>query len=79
MDALLATPDRNSAQGRRDYALLLFLYNTGARADEVARLGVADLRLAHAPSKDHSSVQIHGKGNKLFVHLLNSVLVFGGK
>jgi integrase/recombinase XerD len=65
MDALLAAPDRNSAQGRRDYALLLFLYNTGARADEAAQLSVADLRLAHAPRRDHSSVQIRGKGNKV--------------
>ena len=65
MDALLAAPDRNFAQGRRDYALLLFLYNTGARADEAAQLSVGDLRLAHAPNKDHSSVQIHGKGGKL--------------
>lgn len=65
MDALLAAPDRNSAQGRRDYALLLFLYNTGARADEAAQLSVGDLRLAHAPRRDHSSVQIRGKGNKV--------------
>ena len=65
MDALLAAPDRNSAQGRRDYALLLFLYNTGARADEAAQLSVGDLRLAHVPHRDHSSVQIRGKGNKI--------------
>jgi len=65
MDALLAAPDRNLAQGRRDYTLLLFLYNTGARADEAAQLSVGDLRLAHAPSRDHSSVQIRGKGNKI--------------
>lgn len=65
MDALLAAPDRNSAQGRRDYVLLLFLYNTGARSNEAAQLRVADLHLAGAPSKDHSSVKIHGKGNKL--------------
>ena len=65
MDALLAAPDRNSAQGRRDYALLLFLYNAGARADEAAQLRVGDLRLAHTPHRDHSSVQIRGKGNKL--------------
>jgi site-specific recombinase XerD len=65
MDALLAAPDRNSSQGRRDYVLLLFLYNTGARADEAAQLNVGDLRLAHAPRRDHSSVQIRGKGNKL--------------
>ena len=65
MDALLAAPDRNTALGRRDYVLLLFLYNTGARADEAAQLNVGDLRLAHAPRRDHSSVQICGKGNKL--------------
>src|SRR2546425_540651 len=64
MDALLSAPDRTSTQGRRDYALLLFLYNTGARADEAAHLTVGDLRLVQAPRKDHSSVQIRGKGNK---------------
>ena len=31
IEALLAAPDRRTAQGQRDYALLLFLYNTGAR------------------------------------------------
>jgi len=65
MHALLAAPARNSPQGRRDYALLLFLYNTGARASEAAQLSIGDLRLAEAPCRDHSSVQIRGKGNKL--------------
>jgi integrase/recombinase XerD len=65
MDALLAAPDRSTAQGQRDYVLLLFLYNTGARADEAAQLTIADLELAHAPARDFSSVQIRGKGNKL--------------
>jgi len=64
MDALLSAPDRNSEQGRRDYALLLFLYNTGARADEAAQVTIGDLRLVHAPRRDPSSVQIRGKGNK---------------
>ena len=64
MDALLAAPERNTAQGRRDYVLLLFLYNTGARADEAAQLRIGDLKLAHAPHRDHSYAQIHGKGNK---------------
>ena len=65
MDALLAAPDRRTAQGQRDYALLLFLYNTGARADEAAQLTIVDLQLANAPERDLSSVQIRGKGNKL--------------
>ena len=38
MDALLAAPDLTTAQGRRDHALLLFLYNSGARADEAAHV-----------------------------------------
>jgi site-specific recombinase XerD len=65
MDAPLAAPDRSAAQGRRDYAVLLFLYNTGARADEAAQTRIADLVLSHAPKRDCSSVQIRGKGNKL--------------
>jgi site-specific recombinase XerD len=65
IDALLAAPDRATAQGRRDHALLLFLYNTGARADEAAQLKIADLNLAPAPKKSFSSVRIRGKGNKL--------------
>lgn len=58
MDALLAAPDRHTAQGQRDYGLLLFLYNTGARADEAAQLRIGDLQLAHAPPRDYSSVQL---------------------
>jgi integrase/recombinase XerD len=65
VEALLAAPDRTTAQGHRDYALLLFLYNTGARADEVAQLKIGDLSLAHLPQREHSAVQIRGKGNKL--------------
>jgi integrase/recombinase XerD len=65
MDALLAAPDESTAQGHRDHAVLLFLYNTGARADEVAHVRIADLDLGQVPSRDPSSVLIHGKGNKL--------------
>jgi integrase/recombinase XerD len=64
MDALLSAPDQSTDQGRRDHALLLFLYNTGARADEAAQVRIADLFLAHA-SRDHSLVQVRGKGNKI--------------
>jgi integrase/recombinase XerD len=64
MDAVLKAPDRHTAQGRRDYALLLFLYNTGARANEAAQLTIADLCLAHSPETSTSSVWLYGKGNK---------------
>jgi len=60
MDALLSAPDRRTAQGFRDYAVLLFLYNAGARADEAAHVAIADLNLG--PS---SSVKILGKGRKV--------------
>ena len=38
MDALLAVPNPKQRQGLRDFALLLFLYNTGARASEAGSL-----------------------------------------
>lgn len=60
MDAVLATPDRRRLQGQRDYALLLFLYNSGARASEVAQLTVGDLDLGSSPF-----VRILGKGRKI--------------
>jgi integrase/recombinase XerD len=58
MNALLATPDRHTPQGQRDYALLLFLYNSGARSSEAAELRITDIDW-------HSQcVRIIGKGNK---------------
>jgi site-specific recombinase XerD len=64
MDAVLAAPDLSTAQGRRDHALLLFLYNTGARADEAAQAHIEDLTLPQVPKRDLASVLIRGKGNK---------------
>ncbi len=64
MDALLEASGGSLPQQRRDHALLLFLYNTGARADEAAQLTIANLDLARAPRRDLSSVIIRGKGNK---------------
>lgn len=59
IDALLAVPDRSCHQGQRDYTLLLFLYNTGARATETAELTVGAVALDAAPS-----VRFLGKGRK---------------
>jgi integrase/recombinase XerD len=64
IDAMLATPDMTTAQGCRDHALLLFLYNTGARADEAAHTRISDLTLPQVPERDLASVLIRGKGNK---------------
>ncbi len=64
MDGLLATPDMTTAQGRRDHALLLFLYNAGARADEAAQVQIGDLTLPQVPDRDLASILIRGKGNK---------------
>ena len=65
IDAVLSAPDTGSSQGLRDHAGLLFLYNTGARADEAAHVLIGDLRLGATPSRDPSSVVLRGKGNKL--------------
>jgi len=62
MDALLETPDRNTVQGWRDYVLMLFLYNTGARAEEAASLQIKDLCMPKG--KGLPIVTITGKGNK---------------
>ena len=43
----------------RDQALLLFLYNTGARVQEAA-----DLRVEHLDLGEHPTVRLHGKGDK---------------
>jgi integrase/recombinase XerD len=64
MDALLAAPDLATAQGRRDHAVLQFLYNAGTRADETAQIQIGDLNLPHVPDRDLASVLIRGKGNK---------------
>jgi integrase/recombinase XerD len=60
MDAVLSAPDRRTEQGARDYAVLLFLYNTGARVDEAVHVTVGDLTWTGC-----SSVQLMGKGSKL--------------
>lgn len=60
MDAMLRCFNRQTSAGYRNYALLLFLYNTGARADEAAHVHVVDLALNRSPA-----VRIHGKGDKI--------------
>jgi integrase/recombinase XerD len=61
IDALLAAPDRTTKQGRRDHGVLLFLYNTGARASEAAAVAIRDLDVR---SDGSGSVRLVGKGGK---------------
>lgn len=57
-DLLKHLPVRG-ALALRDRALLLFLYNSGARVQEVA-----DLRAEHLDLGEHPRVRLHGKGDK---------------
>lgn len=62
IDALLEAPNRKNEQGRKDYALLLFLYNSGARATEATRVAIEDLTWDSAGT---GSVKLYGKGRKV--------------
>lgn len=59
VEALLKQIDRRTSQGRRDYALLAFLYNSGARVQEVVDLSAAALQLDRP-----YQVRLLGKGRK---------------
>jgi site-specific recombinase XerD len=59
VEHLLTTIDRSSALGRRDVALLHFLYNTGARAQETV-----DVRLPAVRFDIPAQVRLFGKGRK---------------
>lgn len=63
MEAMLATPDRKTRLGRSEYALLLFLYNTGARVSEATELRVRDLQIGPG-NGGHDLATLHGKGGR---------------
>jgi site-specific recombinase XerD len=57
--AVIAAVDRRCRGGERDHALLLFLYNTGARVSEALAIRACDLRLERP-----WQVRLLGKGQK---------------
>jgi site-specific recombinase XerD len=59
IEALFAGLPTTGHPALRDRTLLLFLYNTGARAQEAANLTIGDLVLEPQPR-----VHLHGKGDK---------------
>lgn len=60
MNALLEAPDRTSRLGSLHYAIVLFLYNTGARVAELVGVRAVDLHL----EGPHPQVLLRGKGKK---------------
>lgn len=56
---LLAQPNRATSLGQRDHALLLFLYNSGARVGEALDVRIGDLELLRP-----RQVRLRGKGGK---------------
>jgi len=56
---LLAMPDVNTTNGRRDRVLLSLLYDSGARVQELCDLKVSDIRL-----DEPCTVKLTGKGGK---------------
>ncbi len=61
IDALLASPNPDTQQGQKDHALLLFLYNSGARASEAAAVKISDLE---GDARRGGVVKLCGKGAK---------------
>jgi integrase/recombinase XerD len=59
VDALFKALPSSGRRALRDRVLLLFLYNTGARVQEVAQMQVRHLELGSKPR-----VHLHGKGDK---------------
>lgn len=59
LGAILSQPDRSTVMGRRDHALLAFLYNTGCRVHEAVNVRASDLQLQRP-----FQVRILGKGRK---------------
>ena len=59
MQALLQAPDCATADGRRDHALLLAMYNSGARVQEILDLRPCDLQLDRP-----RQMLLRGKGGK---------------
>ena len=59
IQALLAAPDQSKWVGRRDHALLLTLYNSGARVSEITMLKQAQVCFGES-----TFLQLFGKGRK---------------
>ena len=57
--SIINAPDTNTVNGSRDKALLMLLYNTGARVQEIVDLNIDNMNLNQLPQ-----VLLTGKGKK---------------
>lgn len=59
VSAILQQPDTSTDMGKRDAFLMLFLYKTAARVQELVDVKIRDIQLGETPR-----IILHGKGNK---------------
>lgn len=59
VNLIIKMPETTKLSGARDHALLLFMYNTGARAQEIVDLKIGDISRNNSPQ-----ALITGKGRK---------------
>jgi integrase/recombinase XerD len=59
MEAVLTAPDQSTWIGRRDYALLLTMYNSEARLSEMTGMQRGQVKFDST-----TYLQLHGKGRK---------------
>jgi len=59
IQSILNQPDTSTLLGKRDAFLMLFLYKTGARVQELVDVRLSDIQLSSSPR-----VVLHGKGAK---------------
>ncbi len=60
VQAILEQPDTTTHNGKRDAFIMLFLYRTGIRVQELADIKMSDIRLGN-----HPSLTVCGKGSKV--------------
>lgn len=80
IETVLKQPNISTPKGKRDAFLMLFLYKTGVRVQELVDIKIKDIKF-----DTQSSVLLHGKGNKvrsipirdsLLTHLKNYFVYF---
>ncbi len=67
MQVLFSVPDQTTLKGLRDLTVMLVLYETGARVQELIDLRTANFRFGGT-----SHVQLHGKGDKSRIVPINA-------